>query len=110
MSRREPEPPRCIPLLRYTNRRGRSISAVSTLSNAVDPGWVATKMGGASAPDDFEEGYLTQAWLAVSDDHPCGLRTRRHAFSPVPVFRTSCSHLPRRQAPVAERPSARRSC
>ena len=38
------------------------------LSNAVDPGWVATKMGGASAPDDFDEGYLTQTWLAVSDD------------------------------------------
>ncbi len=38
------------------------------LRNAVDPGWVATKMGGASAPDDFEEGYLTQTWLAVSDD------------------------------------------
>jgi NAD(P)-dependent dehydrogenase (short-subunit alcohol dehydrogenase family) len=38
------------------------------LSNAVDPGWVATKMGGASAPDDFEAGYLTQTWLAVSDD------------------------------------------
>jgi len=38
------------------------------LSNAVDPGWVPTKMGGASAPDDFEEGYLTQTWLAVSDD------------------------------------------
>ena len=38
------------------------------LSNAVDPGWVATKMGGASAPDDFEEGYLTQTWLAVSED------------------------------------------
>jgi NAD(P)-dependent dehydrogenase (short-subunit alcohol dehydrogenase family) len=38
------------------------------LSNAVDPGWVPTKMGGAGAPDDFEEGYLTQTWLAVSDD------------------------------------------
>jgi NAD(P)-dependent dehydrogenase (short-subunit alcohol dehydrogenase family) len=38
------------------------------LSNAVDPGWVPTKMGGSSAPDDFEEGYLTQTWLAVSDD------------------------------------------
>jgi NAD(P)-dependent dehydrogenase (short-subunit alcohol dehydrogenase family) len=38
------------------------------LSNAVDPGWVATKMGGASAPDDFAEGYLTQTWLAVSED------------------------------------------
>ena len=38
------------------------------LSNAVDPGWVLTKMGGAGAPDDFNEGYLTQTWLAVSDD------------------------------------------
>lgn len=38
------------------------------LSNAVDPGWVATKMGGAGAPDDFEEGYRTQTWLATSDD------------------------------------------
>ena len=38
------------------------------LSNAVDPGWVATKMGGPGAPDDFEMGYGTQTWLAVSDD------------------------------------------
>jgi len=37
-------------------------------SNAVDPGWVPTRMGGASAPDDLSEGALTQAWLAVSDD------------------------------------------
>jgi NAD(P)-dependent dehydrogenase (short-subunit alcohol dehydrogenase family) len=38
------------------------------LSNAVDPGWVATKMGGPGAPDDFEAGYLTQTWLAASED------------------------------------------
>ena len=38
------------------------------LSNAVDPGWVPTKMGGAGAPDDLEEGHLTQTWLAVSDE------------------------------------------
>lgn len=38
------------------------------LSNAVDPGWVATKMGGPSAPDDLTKGYLTQTWLAVSKD------------------------------------------
>jgi NAD(P)-dependent dehydrogenase (short-subunit alcohol dehydrogenase family) len=38
------------------------------LSNAVDPGWVATKMGGAGAPDSLEDGVATQAWLAVSDD------------------------------------------
>jgi NAD(P)-dependent dehydrogenase (short-subunit alcohol dehydrogenase family) len=38
------------------------------LSNAVDPGWVATRMGGAGAPGDLETGARTQAWLAVSDD------------------------------------------
>ena len=38
------------------------------LSNAVDPGWVPTKMGGRGAPDDLEEGHLTQTWLATSDD------------------------------------------
>lgn len=38
------------------------------LSNAVDPGWVPTKMGGPRAPDNLEDGYQTQAWLAVSDD------------------------------------------
>ena len=25
-------------------------------------------MGGPGAPDDLEQGYLTQSWLAVSDD------------------------------------------
>jgi NAD(P)-dependent dehydrogenase (short-subunit alcohol dehydrogenase family) len=38
------------------------------LSNAVDPGWVPTKMGGPAATDDLEQGYLTQTWLAVSND------------------------------------------
>lgn len=35
------------------------------LSNAVDPGWVATKMGGAGAPDDFTLGHRTQEVLAA---------------------------------------------
>ncbi len=35
--------------------------------NAVDPGWVPTRMGGAGAPDDLEQGHLTQTWLVVSD-------------------------------------------
>ncbi len=37
-------------------------------SNAVNPGWVPTRMGGASAPDDLESGARTQAWLAGSND------------------------------------------
>jgi NAD(P)-dependent dehydrogenase (short-subunit alcohol dehydrogenase family) len=38
------------------------------VSNAVDPGWVPTRMGGPNAPDDLRLGHLTQEWLAVSDD------------------------------------------
>jgi NAD(P)-dependent dehydrogenase (short-subunit alcohol dehydrogenase family) len=37
-------------------------------SNALEPGWVPTKMGGRSAPDALALGAVTQAWLAVSDD------------------------------------------
>src|SRR5919202_226106 len=37
-------------------------------ANAVDPGWVPTKMGGRGAPDDLQKGYETQTWLAVSND------------------------------------------
>jgi NAD(P)-dependent dehydrogenase (short-subunit alcohol dehydrogenase family) len=38
------------------------------LSNALEPGWVATKMGGPRAPDDLDQGHRTQVWLAASDD------------------------------------------
>lgn len=38
------------------------------VSSAVDPGWVPTKMGGKSAPDDLQLGSRTQEWLATSDD------------------------------------------
>ena len=37
-------------------------------SNAVDPGWVPTQMGGPQAPDDLELGHRTQAWLATSEE------------------------------------------
>ena len=37
-------------------------------SNGVDPGWVPTRMGGPAAPDDLEQGHLTQSWLATSSD------------------------------------------
>ena len=38
------------------------------LSNALEPGWVATRMGGPGAPDDLDAAHRTQVWLAVSDD------------------------------------------
>ena len=37
------------------------------MSNAMDPGWVPTQMGGAGAPDSVAEGAETGVWLAVSD-------------------------------------------
>src|SRR6266487_1715088 len=60
-------------------------------SNAVDPGWVPTRMGGPGAPDDLELGHVTQAWLAASDQ-PEAARSgaywyhrRRHAPAPAAV-------------------------
>jgi NAD(P)-dependent dehydrogenase (short-subunit alcohol dehydrogenase family) len=40
----------------------------AVLSNALEPGWVPTKMGGPGAPDDMGQAHLTQAWLAAGDD------------------------------------------
>jgi len=37
-------------------------------SNAVDPGWIKTKLGGPGATDDLPVGAATQVWLAVGDD------------------------------------------
>lgn len=37
-------------------------------SNALEPGWVPTRMGGPSAPDDMDQAHRTQAWLAGSED------------------------------------------
>jgi len=47
------------------------------LSNAIDPGWVRTKMGGAGAPVDIDTGQRTQTWLAVSRE-PAALVTGRY--------------------------------
>lgn len=76
------------------------------LSNAVDPGWMPTKMGGPSAPGDLEQGIATQVWLAVSDERGAKvsgqyfyhLRTRaaHRAASNVTVqnaFLTTCEQL-----------------
>src|SRR5256885_15261747 len=37
-------------------------------ANALDPGWVPTKMGGQGAPDDLQKGFETQVWLAGSNE------------------------------------------
>ena len=48
-------------------------------SNSVEPGWVATKMGGPGAPDDMSLAPVTQAWLAVSSE-PAASVTGQHFF------------------------------
>ncbi len=37
-------------------------------SNALEPGWVPTRMGGPGAPDDMSQAHRTQAWLAAGGD------------------------------------------
>ena len=37
-------------------------------SNAVDPGWIKTKLGGAGATHELPAGASTQVWLASSDE------------------------------------------
>ena len=58
------------------------------LSNAVDPGWVPTRMGGPAASDDLQLGHQTQSWLAVSDE-PAALASGRywHHKRPAPPAR-----------------------
>ncbi|MEU4689757.1 SDR family NAD(P)-dependent oxidoreductase [Actinoplanes sp. NPDC023714] len=48
-----------------------------TLSNAVDPGWIRTRLGGPGATDDLPEGAGTQVWLATSDE-PAATVTGRY--------------------------------
>jgi NAD(P)-dependent dehydrogenase (short-subunit alcohol dehydrogenase family) len=48
-------------------------------SNAVNPGWVPTRMGGPGAPDDLLLGHLTQEWLVTSDE-PEALRSGGYWF------------------------------
>jgi len=61
------------------------------LSNALEPGWVATKMGGPSAPDDLDAAHRTQVWLAVSDDKEATVTGQyfyhMHLLNPNPAAR-----------------------
>ena len=51
----------------------------SVLSNALEPGWVPTRMGGPGAPDDIDQAHRTQVWLATSDD-PGALVTGQYFY------------------------------
>jgi len=63
----------------------------SVRANALEPGWVPTRMGGPGAPDDMRKAHLTQAWLAVSED-PLALSSGEYFYhkalrAPNPVAR-----------------------
>ena len=53
------------------------------LCNALEPGWVATRMGGSGAPDDLSRAHVTQAWLATSDD-PAAMVTGSYFYHQQP--------------------------
>jgi NAD(P)-dependent dehydrogenase (short-subunit alcohol dehydrogenase family) len=40
----------------------------NALVNALNPGWIPTRLGGADAPGNIEDGIRTQVWLAVSEE------------------------------------------
>ena len=65
------------------------------LSNALEPGWVATRMGGAGAPDDLDQAHRTQVWLAVSDDPEARVTGKyfRHLRPRAPDPRTGSAEL-----------------
>ncbi|MGC2403942.1 MAG: SDR family NAD(P)-dependent oxidoreductase [Acidobacteriaceae bacterium] len=84
-----------------------------TLSNAVEPGWVATKMGGPSAPDDLDAAHRTQVWLAVSDDQAATVTGKyfyhkqlrpshpdTHNIGMQDAFIDACSHISGVQLPA----------
>lgn len=50
-----------------------------TTSNALEPGWVATRMGGPRATGDLDAAHRTQVWLAV-DDSPSASGTGGYFF------------------------------
>jgi len=45
-------------------------------TNAVDPGWIKTKLGGSGATDELPVGARTQVWLATSDDSDAAVTGR----------------------------------
>ncbi len=64
----------------------------AVLSNALEPGWVPTRMGGPGAPGDLAAGATTQAWLAASNDS-AALVSGQYFYH----------HKPRRTHPAARR-------
>jgi NAD(P)-dependent dehydrogenase (short-subunit alcohol dehydrogenase family) len=65
-------------------------------SNSLEPGWVPTKMGGPSAPDDMEQAHVTQAWLAAGED-PKSQVTGKYFYHLRPMVPNPQAHEPELQ-------------
>lgn len=78
----------------------------NVLSNAVDPGWIRTRMGGPSATGDLSDGAETQVWLATGEDDAATVsgryfKRRRELRANPAAYRTdvqdglltACAHL-----------------
>jgi NAD(P)-dependent dehydrogenase (short-subunit alcohol dehydrogenase family) len=75
------------------------------VANAVDPGWVPTRMGGPAATDDLRKGHLTQVWLATSTDPEArrsGHVWHHHRHAPVAAAATRPEFQDRVLARLAE--------
>ncbi len=67
-----------------------------TLSNALEPGWVATKMSGPRATGDLDAAHRTQAWLATSDE-AAAMVTGQYFYHKQLRKPSGATHAPERQ-------------
>lgn len=56
----------------FTIQLAADLRNTSVKVNAMHPGWVATDMGGKSAPKSIAQGADTAVWLATADQIPSG--------------------------------------
>lgn len=59
--------------------------------NAVDLGWVPTKMGVLCASDDLHKGYEIQVWLAVTNDEKAKVTSRYFYYQTIKPDNTSAN-------------------
>ena len=80
-------------------------------SNAVDPGWIKTKLGGQGATDELPVGARTQVWLATSEDSDAAVTGRYFKWqASCGPIRTPTTRTGRRPCSPPARPSSAPHC